>query len=136
MEKKIVYDTRHGESKIKRLLPFHKAAFLHAIFYRILVIVSLLTFIVFWLSLAFPLLSQWIRYLIVLVWILFIPQVFSLSEGLAMMRSRGVAFGHLNESFVSAIPKKETYELYKLFPYFISFLWIVALGLFIFEEFL
>jgi hypothetical protein len=137
MTEKTVFDARSTEYNLGRQLPFHKVGFVHMMFYRILVLVSLATFAIFLLSLEFTFLSYWIKYLIVLVWVLFIPQIFSFAEGFSMMWSKGIAFGHLNKSYIDTLTvNQKKYALYKVMPYVVLFVWIAALGLFVYEAFL
>ncbi len=134
MANKATYDARSSELNIGRQLTFHKAAFFHMLFYRILIVASIATAIVFLLSLEFVVLSTYIKYLIMLVWVLFIPQIFSLAEGLSMIGSKGLAFGHLNKSYIDTISvNKSRHAVYKAVPYAVLILWVAAFCLFVYE---
>lgn len=125
---KTTFEARGWQSNLKRQWLFNKKAFLHMLFYRILIIFSLITFIVFALSFLFSSLSQYINYLIIIVWILFIPQLLSFLEGLAMVGSGGQEYGHLNESYLSLLKKNRLSNyVYGALPMLAFAVWIIGL---------
>ena len=106
---------------------------MHMVFYRVLIIVSLMTFAAFILSLEYAALKPDVNYLIAAVWILFTPQLFVLTIGLAMVASGGLAFGHLNNSYLDTIKESgKTTIGYKMLPYMVLFGWAAGFALFLY----
>ncbi len=133
MENKKIYDFRGKQTNLERQLAFNKEGFIHMIFYRVLIIISIITFFVFLLSFWLVELFTVVVYLIIIIWVLFIPQLFALLKGLAMIGSKGIEFGRLNDSYISALKtNKKMVFGYALFPYLMIGVWIFGLGLFIF----
>ncbi len=133
MENKVTYDVRGSQTNLKRQLSFNQEGFIHMVFYRGLIIVSMISFLVFLLSFWFAWMSQAIGYLILIIWILFIPQVFSFLKGISMIGSKGLEFGHLNESYASTLKvNHNVLFMYKLVPYITTGIFVFGLGLFIF----
>ncbi|MDG6931401.1 MAG: hypothetical protein JRN26_07990 [Nitrososphaerota archaeon] len=92
-------DRRGPQSRIGRLASFYMEGFIHMLFYRILVPVSIIygALVLAWM--LYPPLGLAVKALTIAVWVLFTPQLFETVKGLALSRSRGMAFGHLNEEF-------------------------------------
>ncbi len=130
---KNIYDPRGRLSNLRRLRPFDIEALVHLISYRLLIITSLLTFIVFLATLAAPPLEGALKVLIVLDWIFFSTQVFETLKGLSLAGSRGIVFGRLNESYLSAMAGKREYPGYRAVPYIALMLWIIGLFVLIAE---
>ncbi len=137
MDKKTIYDYRGGWGRLDRQLAFNDYAFVHLLFFRILVIVAIATFAVFAAGLFFQVLVAYTRYLIIAVWVLFTPQLFEVVKGLAMIGSGGVEYGHLDSSFLFTKHESEAARIeYKVLPYIVLSFWIGGLATLIFMWFL
>lgn len=121
-------DRRGPQSRIGRLRHFHMEGFIHSLFYRILIPVSIVYggIIILWLFL--PALALAVKALTAVVWVLFVPQLFEVVKGLVLARSRGMVFGRLNREFA---------ELYRVrygkppaylvaAPYIVLAVWIIG----------
>lgn len=128
---KNIYDPRGRLKNLGRLRTFDVEALIHLISYRLLVLTSLLTVIAFLLSLAIPATAMAWKILLLLDWIFFSTQVFETLKGLSLTGSHGIAFGRLNESFLSAMVKKRSSPGYKAMPYFALAVWLAGLAAYI-----
>ena len=132
---KEVYDLRGRQALIGRLLRFYKEAYVHMLFYRILIIFSFLAAAVFSLSLLFDSFGPIFRTVFLLLWIFFTPQVFETSKGASVIATKGFIFGNLNKSYMVTAEKYEKHALapiYKVAPYAALSLWaagFIALAL-------
>lgn len=132
-EEKRIYDARGRMSNLGRLKHFDREALVHLISYRLLIITSLLTFITFLISLAAPSADIVWKVLLLFVWIFFSTQVFETLKGLSLTGSGGIAFGRLNESFISAMVTKKTSPGFKAIPYVALAFWLAGLVAYIVE---
>lgn len=123
---KNIYDPRGRLSNLGRLKSFDIEALVHLISYRLLIISSLLTVLLFLLSLAAPVLDTAWKIMIALDWLFFTTQVFETLKGLSLTGSGGIAFGRLNESFLSAMEEKKSSPGFKAIPYIALALWIIG----------
>jgi hypothetical protein len=125
---KKVYDFRGKQSNISRLIRFDPEAFVHILFYRLLIPVSIIYGVVLLASLAFAGLGLVAKTLTIIVWILFTPQVFETAKAISVTGSRGIAFGHLNESYRFILRTRYSKKAggYSLFPYLILALWVIG----------
>jgi hypothetical protein len=125
---KKVYDFRGKQSNISRLTRFDPEAFVHMLFYRVLIPVSIIYGIVLLASLVFSGLELAVKALTVIIWILFTPQVFETAKAVSVTGSRGMAFGHLNESYLFILRTRYSKKAgaYTLFPYLVLALWVVG----------
>ncbi len=128
MEAENSYDVRGRQSSIFRLYGFDNEGLVHMVFYRIAVFASLLLaaaiiigFVYFNQPFTMP-----AKALVVLVWILFTPQLFETGKAMSIIASRGVVFGMLNESFLKFIKMKRIYAVYRIIPYLILLVWILG----------
>jgi lipoprotein signal peptidase len=130
-DEKRVYDPRGKMVSLTRLTGFDREAFYHLLSYRAFIIFSLITFVVFILSLAMDSLTEVWRVLLVVVWLLMTSQVYESVKAFALVGSNGRAFGHLNESFMSSMMRKEEGKrwLEKL-PYVVLVLWLLGFVIF------
>lgn len=130
-DEKRVYDPRGKMVSLTRLTAFDREAFYHLLSYRAFIIFSIITFIFFILSLAIDSLTSVWKALLVIVWLLMTSQVYESVKAFALVGSGGRAFGHLNESFVSSMMKKEGGRkwLAKL-PYAVVVLWLLGFVIF------
>jgi hypothetical protein len=128
---KQVYDLRGKQTSIGRLLGFDKEAFIHMLFYRVLIIVSIIAAIAFVLGYAIGIPSAVFKLLFVLVWVLFTPQVYETAKGISVIATKGFVFGHLNKSYLATASKhgkRAMDPLYKLMPYTALVLWLAGLA--------
>lgn len=132
-DEKNIYDARGRMSNLGRLKQFDREALIHLISYRLLIVTSLLTVIFFLASFASGSLGIVWKVLLVLDWIFFSTQVFETLKGLALTGSGGIAFGRLNESYLSAMASKKSSPGFKAIPYVALVLWIIGLFVFIAE---
>jgi len=97
--RKRLTDLRGPQSRIGRLLSFYFEGWLHMFTNRVMVFLSLLyaAFIVVYLLV--PGLGTPLKIVTAAVWVLWTPQFFEALKALALVGSRGLAFGHLNEEF-------------------------------------
>ncbi|MCL4399312.1 hypothetical protein M1293_02280 [Candidatus Parvarchaeota archaeon] len=127
METKETYDVRGTQKNLVRQFRFNKESFIHMLFYRILVITSLVTFIVFLLSLVYPasnILVRALGFLILLIWVLVTPQLFEAVKGVVMILSKGTVFGRLNKAYFDLMKKSPAKEaVYRTIPYLVLVLW-------------
>ncbi|AFZ70714.1 hypothetical protein Calag_0991 [Caldisphaera lagunensis DSM 15908] len=127
-EKKKLKDLRGSQSRIFRLRSFYLEGFIHAIFYRIQIPVSIIYGIILLSWLFYPGLALTVKAFTALVWILFIPQLFESVKGLALSMSRGMVFGKLNNEYAHLYRlryKKNLVHL-RLAPYLVLAIWIIG----------
>ncbi len=99
-------DLRGGQARIGRLLPFYLQGFIHMLFYRIMVPLSILYGICIFVYLFLPGMGTVLKAFTAVIWILWTPQLFEVARGLALAWSRGMAFGRLNREFARLYRKK------------------------------
>jgi len=131
MQKTNVHDVRGRLSLLGRLLEFDREAFVHLLFYRALIISSLITVVIFAASLLFSSLDYAWEIMIAIDWLFFTTQVFETSKGLSLTGSNGAAFGRLNPSFVSSMLPSSHTSFYRSIPYVLLAIWLVGLGVYI-----
>lgn len=129
MENAESYDIRGRQAGILRLYSFDKEGLIHMVFYRIAVFLALILAASIMIGIVYysnPF-TKITKILILLIWILFTPQIFETGKATAIIMSRGVVFGRLNKSFLKYGAKRErVYVIYSLLPYIIVLIW--ALG--------
>ncbi len=96
---KALTDLRGPQSRIGRLASFYFEAWLHMLTNRIMVFLSILYALVIALYLVVPGLGALLKVFTTAVWLLWTPQFFEALKGLALVRSRGMAFGRMNPEF-------------------------------------
>ena len=124
--RKKLTDMRGPQRRILRLLSFYFEAFLHMFTNRIMVFLSMVYGIVTIAYVAFlPELGVTLKILTAVVWVLWTPQFFEALKGLALVWSRGMAFGHLNEEFAHLYRKRyhKRPGVYVAFPFVVLALW-------------
>lgn len=129
MEKK-VYDMRGNQANIARLLGFYKSAFVHMLFYRLLIFLGIIYGIVLIASVFYSPLILAAKAFTIIIWILFMPQVFAAVKVLSLTRTRGLSFGHLGEEYTFLAKKryKGSTALYTALPYIVLAIWIVGIA--------
>lgn len=118
-------DLRGPQSRIGRLLGFSFEAWLHMLTNRIMVFLSLLYAVCIAAYLLIPGLGTVLKVLTAAVWVLWTPQFFEALKGLALVGSRGLAFGHLNREFAQLYRKryKKHPAAYAAFPFVVLAAW-------------
>ncbi|MDE1768460.1 MAG: hypothetical protein KGH67_01110 [Candidatus Micrarchaeota archaeon] len=130
MGQKHVYDVRGKQSSILRLYYSDKEALIHAVFYRIAILFAIVTLIVLLYNLINgDMLATSSKRFVIILGILFIPQLFESFKAFSLIASEGVVFGHLNPSFLKyGIKKRKIYWLYKIIPYIVTLVWVIGLA--------
>ena len=118
-------DLRGPQRRIGRLAPFHFEAYVHILFYRIMIPLSLAYGIFVLVSFGVPGLGYPVKLFTLVIWALWTPQFFEVAKGLSLSWSRGMAFGHMNKEFARLYRKRYAKKPlgYHLFPYFVLALW-------------
>ena len=126
--RKRLTDLRGPQSRIGRLLSFYFEAYLHMFTNRIMVFLSLIYAACIAAYLLVPGLGTLLKVLTVAVWLLWTPQFFEALKGLALVWSRGMAFGHLNSEFAYLYRKHygKRSGAYSAFPFVVLALWAAA----------
>lgn len=131
------FDTRGSETSIGRLLKFDKLAFVHVFFYRVLIFFS---FIAAAIALIYFITLNQTAFLamqvaIVIVWILFTPQLFATAKVLSISMTNGISFGKLNPSFMSTVEKKKSTVFFNILPYVALVIWVAGFVVLLFTWF-
>ena len=118
-------DLRGPQSRIGRLLSFSFEAWLHMLTNRIMVFLSLVYSVLIFLSLLVPGLGTVLKIVTGAVWLLWTPQFFEALKGLALVWSRGMAFGRMNAEFAHLYRKRYAKRTggYVAFPYVVLAAW-------------
>ena len=124
MEKKL-YDFRGKEANLLRLSRIDTFGFIHALFYRILIFVSVVYGIILMTSLFYPQLFLAAKITTIIVWVLITPQLFAAMKVLPMTSTHGAVFGKFSNAYREIISKKRIKNqiLYKAFPYAVVLIW-------------
>jgi hypothetical protein len=127
--RKRLTDLRGPQSRIGRLLSFSFEAWLHMLANRIMVFLSLLYAVFVGIYLLVPGLGIVLKVLTVALWLLWTPQFFEALKGLALVWSRGMAFGHLNQEFAHLYRRHYARRtgIYAAFPFVGLAVWAVGL---------
>lgn len=123
--RKRLTDLRGPQSRIGRLLPFSFEAWLHMLTNRVMVFLSLVYAVFIGLYLLVPGLGTVLKILTAVVWLLWTPQFFEALKGLALVWSRGMAFGHLNPEFAHLYRKRYAKRtgVYAVYPFVVLAAW-------------
>jgi hypothetical protein len=123
--RKRLTDLRGPQSRIGRLISFSFEAWLHMLTNRIMVFLSLVYAVLIFLYLLIPGLGTVLKIVTVAVWLLWTPQFFEALKGLALVWSRGMAFGHLNAEFAHLYRKRYAKRtgVYVVFPFVVLAAW-------------
>jgi hypothetical protein len=121
-------DLRGPQSRIGRLLSFSFEAWLHMLTNRIMVFLSLVYGVLIFVSVLVPGLGTVLKIVTAAVWLLWTPQFFEALKGLALVWSRGMAFGRMNPEFAHLYRKRYAKRtgLYVAFPYVVLAAWAVG----------
>lgn len=124
-------DFRGRLSNLLRVWRFDREAFVHALFYRLLVPYSIVYGVLLLADVFTGFLGAALRPLTLVEWILFTPQVYETAKAFSLIGSRGQAFGHLNESYLYLVRKR--YGVgpgsYAVLPYLALALWLAGFAL-------
>lgn len=122
------YDFRGRVSSLGRVWRFHREAYIHALFYRILIPYSIVYGVVLLAGVFLQALRPALRPLTLVEWVLFTPQVYETVKAFSLIASRGQAFGHLNESYLYLVKKRYGAKsgVYVALPYVVLALWVAG----------
>jgi len=122
------FDFRGRASNIGRSLRFDREAFIHALFYRILIPYSIIYGLILLVGVFLRGADFLLKPLTLVEWILFTPQVYETAKAFSLIASRGQAFGHLNESYLFLVRKRygSRSGVYRVLPYAVMILWVVG----------
>ena len=126
MEKK-TYDLRGSQRSIFRVGRFDREALLHMITYRALIFVGFAEGLVLLYSSVFgsgAALGSVSDFLLLVVMLIFIPEIFEMLKALAVISSRGIVFGRLNHSFLDANNLGRKNSPLAALPYLGTLIWI------------
>ena len=123
--RKRLTDLRGPQSRIGRLLSFYFEAYLHMFTNRIMAFLSLIYAACIVVYFLVPGLGTLLKVLTAAVWLLWTPQFFEALKGLALVGSRGLAFGHLNGEFAFLYRRRygRRSGIYAAFPFVVLALW-------------
>ena len=121
-------DLRGPQTRVSRLLRFYPAAYVHMLFYRIAVPLTLLYALTILLYLLLGGLGLVLKAFTAVIWALWTPQLFAVAKGLSLAWSRGMAFGQLNPEFAALYRKRYPRRagLYAAFPYTALAVWVLG----------
>ncbi len=121
-------DLRGPQRRISRLLRFYPEAFLHMLFYRIAVPLTLLYALTILLYFLLPGLGLVLKISTAVLWALWTPQLFAVAKGLSLAWTRGLAFGQLNPEFAALYRKRypRITGFYRALPYAALVLWVLG----------
>lgn len=120
------YDVRGRQSSILRLYGFDKEGLLHMVFYRaaIFVAVLLIASIALGVAYAHTPFTIYTEILMLVMWVLFTPQLFETFKASSIIASGGVVFGRLNASFMRfGVRRKPWFVIYSAVPYVAMAVW-------------
>jgi hypothetical protein len=125
---KTLKDLRGPQGRISRLLSFYPGAYLHMLFYRIAVPLTLLYALTILLYLLRPGLGSVLKIFTLVLWALWTPQLFAVAKGLSLAWTRGMAFGQLNPEFAALYRRRYPGKsgLYAALPYAVLALWVLG----------
>ena len=126
---KKTYDLRGGQGPLIRLLGFDIEAFAHMVAYRLLIFASIIYGIALLLSTQYPQLASSVVALTVIVWALYTVELFEFIKGLALVQSKGLAFGRFIGSYREIKLKGASRPMLALLsaaPYFAVVAWLAG----------
>ena len=118
-------DLRGPQRRIARLASFSLEAFVHVLFYRIMVPLTILYGLLIIAYLLLPGLGGALKVVTLVTWALWTPQLFEVAKGLALAWSRGMAFGRLNAEFAHLYRKRygKKAGVYLALPFIVLAVW-------------
>jgi hypothetical protein len=130
---KTLEDLRGPQKRISRLLRFYPEAYVHMLFYRIAIPLTILYGPITLFYFLFPGTGPVLKILTAVLWALWTPQLFAVAKGLSLAWTRGMAFGHLNAEFAALYRKRYAKRsgIFLAFPYAATTLWAAGFVLLI-----
>jgi hypothetical protein len=128
MGAKQLKDLRGPQSRIGRLASFYIEGYVHMLFYRIMIPLSILYGFFITAYFIVPGLGLWLKIYTAVMWVLWTPQFLEVAKGLSLAWSRGMAYGRLNGEFASLYRKRYSKRsgAYVAFPYVVLVIWVLA----------
>ena len=125
---KELFDLRGPQRRISRLLRFYPEAYIHMLFYRIAIPLTILYAVLIVLYYLLPGLGLALKISTAVLWALWTPQLFAVVKGLCLAWTRGLAFGQLNPEFAALYRKRYSRGagLYAALPYVALALWVLG----------
>jgi hypothetical protein len=125
---KELQDLRGPQRRILRLLRFYPEAYIHMLFYRIAIPLTILYALLILLYYILPGLGLALKISTAVLWVLWTPQLFAVTKGLCLAWTRGMAFGQLNPEFAALYRKRYARRpgLYLALPYLALAVWAVG----------
>lgn len=126
MEKKL-YDMRGSQANIFRLAKFDTEGFIHMLFFRILIFVSVIYGLAIMLYFENALPGLWVKLLTAIVWILITPQFFQTVKVISMVGSGGLSFSHFSQEYVFLAKEKRQTDTraFDILPYALMAIWVI-----------
>ena len=120
------HDFRGSQVRVVRVAKFKPWGFVHALFYRILIFISLVYAAALIASLFYPL-AQEVKLLTMAVWILAFPQLFEVMKALSLVSTHGRVFGRFSKEYTELIHRKRrlTDAAFLILPYASAAVWIL-----------
>jgi hypothetical protein len=122
---KELHDLRGPQRRISRLLRFYPEAYIHMLFYRIAIPLTILYAVLIVLYYILPGLGLALKISTAVLWALWTPQLFAVVKGLCLAWTRGMAFGQLNPEFAALYRKRypRPTGFYVALPYLALAVW-------------
>lgn len=126
-------DLRGKQSNIFRLSRFDKEALVHVLFYRVLAPYSVIYGVILLASVFYGAMQPLAKAFTVVEWILFTPQLYESVKAFSLVSTRGLAHGHLNDSFLYVYRKRYggSASFFAVLPYIALALWAIGFVLMI-----
>ena len=126
--RKRLTDLRGPQSRVGRLLSFSFEAWLHMVTNRVMVFLSMLYAVLVVVYLLVPGLGAALKWATAALWVLWTPQFFEALKALVLVRTRGLAFGHLNGEFAHLYRTRYRKHPgpYRVFPFVVLAAWAVG----------
>lgn len=125
-------DFRGKQASILRLKFFDKLALLHMLFYRIIVVLGIITGIFIFSYILFGINEILIisEYLILCIWILFTPQLYEMIQVLNLKITDAHISKYMNNSFLESNNLKKRYLFLRTMNIFAVVIWIVLFAVY------
>ena len=112
----------------QELARYDLEALVHVYAYRALVIYSLAYFVILLLGLTSSIPYYVVKAATVVMWAISTPSFYELVKGFALVRTRGLAFGHLPESFREVLARRVgMLPVYRALPGAAMVIWAAGL---------
>jgi hypothetical protein len=126
-------DLRGPQKRISRLLRFYPEAYIHMLFYRIAIPLTILYGLIILFYYMVPGVGPVLKILTAVLWVLWTPQLFGVAKGLSLAWTRGMAFGQLNPEFAALYRKRYSKRsgIFVAFPFVVTAIWAMGFVLMI-----